>query len=296
MANRLTRPEPGLRCVLAPNPSPMTFHGTNSYILGRGAVAVIDPGPNDPSHLEAILGSLEPGERVSHILVTHSHLDHSPLSRALSKITGAPILGFGTHEDGRSEVMARLAESGEIGGGEGIDHDFVPDRRLADGERVEGDGWNVEAIWTPGHISNHLCFAWNDALFTGDHVMGWASSLISPPDGDLTAFMDSCARLSQRKDRIYYPGHGAPVNLPSDRLEWLISHRRQREAQILEQLSRRPCSLSALTAAIYADTPRLLLPAAERNVMAHIIDLEQKKLVATENFPNGLITATHAVP
>lgn len=296
MANRLTRPEPGLRCVLAPNPSPMTFHGTNSYILGRGAVAVIDPGPNDPSHLEAILGSLESGERVSHILVTHSHLDHSPLSRALSKITGAPILGFGTHEDGRSEVMARLAESGEIGGGEGIDHDFVPDRRLADGERIEGDGWTVEAIWTPGHISNHLCFAWNDALFTGDHVMGWASSLISPPDGDLTAFMDSCARLSQRKDRIYYPGHGAPVNLPADRLEWLISHRRQREAQILEHLSRRPCSLSALTAAVYADTPHPLLPAAERNVLAHIIDLEQKKLVTAENCPNGLITATHAVP
>ncbi|MDV7144376.1 MBL fold metallo-hydrolase [Tropicimonas sp. TH_r6] len=286
----VTRPEPGLRRVLAPNPSPMTYHGTNTYILGEGAVAVIDPGPALPRHLDAILSVLEPGERVSHILITHSHLDHSPLSRPLSEATGAPILGFGTHEDGRSDVMKQLAARREIGGGEGIDTAFQPDQKITDGATIEGDGWRLDALWTPGHIANHLCFAWGNAVFTGDHVMGWASSLISPPDGDLAAFMRSCDRLSKRSDRIYYPGHGDPVPDPGNRLSWLVAHRREREAQILTLLSEGPTTLRDLTAQIYTGTHAALLPAAERNMLAHIIDLSEKRIVSHTGLPGGLLS------
>ncbi len=286
----LSRPEPGLRRVLAPNPSPMTFHGTNTYILGEGAVAVIDPGPALQPHLDAILTALDPGERVSHILVTHSHLDHSPLSRSLSDATGAPVLAFGTHEDGRSEEMMEFARRGDLGGGEGIDMAFQPDQKLADGTIVEGESWRLEVLWTPGHIANHVCFAWEDAVFTGDHVMGWASSLISPPDGDLAAFMRSCERLSKRTDRVFYPGHGDPVESPADRLAWLIAHRREREAQILSLIAEGPITLRELTARIYHDIPASLLPAAERNTLAHIIDLSRKNLVSHEGFSDGDLT------
>ncbi|PRY21397.1 glyoxylase-like metal-dependent hydrolase (beta-lactamase superfamily II) [Aliiruegeria haliotis] len=274
----LSRLEPGLRRILAPNPSPMTHTGTNSYILGEGRVAVIDPGPALKDHFDAILAALSPGETISHILVTHSHLDHSPLSRPLSEATGAPILAFGTHEQGRSPVMAALAAAGLAGGGEGIDMDFQPHERLLDGQLVTGDGWQVEALWTPGHIANHLCFAWEDALFSGDHVMGWASSLVSPPDGDLTAFMASCERLRGRSDRVFYPGHGDPVTAPADRLDWLIGHRRVRDAQIRDQLGAAALSVPEITARVYTDTPRALLPAAERNVFAHLIDLSTRNL------------------
>ncbi|RYH09841.1 MBL fold metallo-hydrolase [Tropicimonas sp. IMCC6043] len=289
MAPRPDQPEPGLRRLTAPNPSPMTFRGTNTYILGSGDVAVIDPGPDDPAHLAAILAALDPGERVSHIFVTHSHLDHSPLARRLRERTGAPVLAFGTHEDGRRPVMQRLAAEGTIGGGEGIDHAFAPDRRLADRESVAGDGWQIEALWTPGHIANHMCFAWNGALFTGDHVMGWASSLISPPDGDLTAFLDSCARLATREDRVFYPGHGDPVPDPTSRLAWLIDHRRERERQILDELARGPATIGTLAARIYTDTPSRLRSAAERNILAHIIDLEEKNVVSSAADQTGLV-------
>lgn len=272
--------EPGLRRVVAPNPSPMTERGTNSYILGEGAVAVIDPGPDLPAHFEALTAALAPGEAVSHILVTHSHLDHSPLARRLSAATGAPVLAFGTHLDGRSEAMARLAAAGTVGGGEGIDAAFAPDIRLADGDRVTGTTWEVEALHTPGHIANHLCFAWGGALFTGDHVMGWRSSLVSPPDGDLTAFMTSCRRLQGRRDRVYYPGHGAPISTPADRLAWLIDHRLAREAQILDALRQGPADAATLARQIYVDTPALLLAAATRNVLAHLVDLTERGLVA----------------
>ena len=281
--------EPGLRRLVAPNPSPMTFHGTNTYLLGEGSVAVIDPGPDSAQHLDAILDALDPGERISHILVTHSHLDHSPLSRPLSEATGAPVLAFGTHEHGRAPDMIRLASEGSIGGGEGIDHQFRPDIRLADGDIVDGDGWQVQAIWTPGHIANHMCFAWRDALFSGDHVMGWASSLISPPDGDLTAFMASCRKLTDHNHRIYYPGHGDPVEKPADRLAWLIAHRLEREQQILDELAKGPATVAEIARAIYTDTPQPLLPAAERNVLAHIIDINRKSLISFQSPPHGPI-------
>lgn len=274
----------GLRRILAPNPSPMTWRGTNTYIIGQGRVAVIDPGPDSPAHLEAILNATK-GEVIEAILVTHSHIDHSPLARPLSEASGAPVLAYGNSYAGRSAVMTDLVARGMTGGGEGIDATFAPDRCLLDHEVVEGTDWHVTALWTPGHIGNHLCFAWGDALFTGDHVMGWASSLVSPPDGDLTQFMASCTRLKARKDKIYHSGHGAPITNPAERINWLIDHRNSREAQILAAMGDNPATVPALTQIIYTDAPAALLPAAQRNVLAHLIDLSGRGLVSV---PSGL--------
>jgi len=273
--------EPGLRRILAPNPSPMTYHGTNTYLVGESHVAVIDPGPDSPAHLSAILNAVN-GQKVEAILVTHSHLDHSPLSRALSERTAAPVMAYGDSRSGRSQLMEKLAASGLVKGGEGVDPAFAPDVMLADNQEIKSAEWSLRALWTPGHLGNHLSFAWGSAVFTGDHVMGWASSLVSPPDGDLTAFMASCARLAARNDRIYYPGHGAPVTEPKARIDWLINHRHSREAEILRALSKGPQSVKALTADIYTDVPDALLGAAARNVFAHLIDLSQRSLVKTE--------------
>lgn len=270
--------EPGLRRILAPNPSPMTWRGTNTYIIGHGHVAVIDPGPNDPAHLQAILSATR-GEIIQAVFVTHSHIDHSPLARPLAGASGAPVLAFGNSQAGRSQMMRDLLDQGMSGGGEGIDADFQPDQTLKDNETISGKDWELTALWSPGHMANHMCFIWGDALFSGDHVMGWASSLVSPPDGDLTQFMASCTRLSARKDRIYHPGHGAPVTDPQQRIQWLIRHRKNREAQILAALSGETMTASAITAMIYTDTPAALLPAAERNVFAHLIDLAAHRRV-----------------
>lgn len=273
---------PRVRRILAPNPSPMTWRGTNTYLVGQTDLAVIDPGPDNPRHLDAILAAVQPGQRISHILVTHAHLDHSPLSRALSQATGAPVLAFGDAGAGRSAVMTALAQDGLAGGGEGVDAGFAPHAVLTDGAVIAAQDWRIEALWTPGHFGNHLSFALDDMLFTGDLVMGWASSLVSPPDGDLTDFMASCARLQARADRIYLPGHGAPVTDPAARIHWLIAHRHMREAEILAALSACPATAEALTARIYTDTPAPLLPAAARNVFAHLIDLTQKNRIAPD--------------
>ncbi len=280
---------PGLRRILAPNASPMTWRGTNTYIVGQGRVALIDPGPNMPAHLAAILAATR-GEKIEAILVTHSHIDHSELARPLAKISGAPVLAYGDSQSGRSQVMRDLAQRGAVGGGEGIDAGFKPDQILREGETVHGPDWKLTALWTPGHMANHLCFIWNDALFSGDHVMGWASSLVSPPDGDLSQFMASCARLERRNDRIYYPGHGAPITDPAGRIKWLILHRKMRESQILARMGEKSGAKStakSLSAQIYTDTPAPLLIAAERNVFAHLIDLTGRGLVAT-NAPLSL--------
>ena len=274
--------EPGIRRILAPNPSPMTQDGTNTYIVGQGRVAVIDPGPALKPHHDAILAALEPGESISHIFVTHSHIDHSPLSKPLSSSTGAAIHAFGDSYAGRSEFMESLARSGLTGGGEGIDHEFEPDERLADGTEIETGDWKLTALWTPGHFGNHLCFAFGDAVFTGDHVMGWASTMVSPPDGDLTAYMASTERLALRSDRVFYPGHGEPVTEPAARAEWLLKHRRSREAAILECLDQSGRSVVELTQAIYTDVPAGLIAAAQRNVFAHLIDLCQRKLASSD--------------
>ena len=270
------RLEDGLSCVLAPNPSPMTYWGTNTYLLGTDSLAVIDPGPLDDEHLAALVAAIA-DRPVSHILVTHSHLDHSPLARALSEETAAPIYAFGDSYSGRSEIMKTLAASGEMGGGEGVDHDFKPDVQLTDGEVINGDGWQLTAMHTPGHFGNHLSFLWGNAAFTGDHLMGWASSLVSPPDGDLTDFMASCAVLSKTTMTRAYSAHGAPILDAQSRLADLVSHRLTREAEILAALRTGPATPADLTTRIYHDVAKPLLPMAQRNVLAHLVNLTQRK-------------------
>lgn len=273
---------PGLRRVLAPNPSPMTERGTNTYLLGRGAICVIDPGPESAAHLDAILAALGPGEEVAQILVTHAHLDHSPLARALARETGAPVLAFGDAAAGRRATPLPPGFDAEPGGGEGVDVGFAPDLALEDGATIDTAAGPVTALWTPGHFGNHLCFAWGEALFSGDLVMGWASSLISPPDGDLTVYMRSLQRLAAREDRVFYPGHGAPVTDPGARLADLARHRRAREAEIAAALAEGPLSVADLTRRIYRDTPPALHRAAARNVLAHLIALADRGWAAAE--------------
>lgn len=266
---------PGLRRLRASNPGPMTGTGTNTYLLGWRNIAVIDPGPDDPAHLAAILGALGPQQRVSHILVTHAHRDHSALAPRLAARTGAPILAFGGATAGRSPVMTRLARDG-LGGGEGVDVRFRPDVCLADGAVVDGPDWRIVALWTPGHMGNHLCLQWEDSVFSGDLVMGWSSSLISPPDGDLAAFYGSCARLERVGARVLHPGHGDPVTTPAARIAELVAHRRMRDAQIRDVLARGPLDLESLTRRVYAGLAPDLVPVAARNTLAHLVDLADR--------------------
>ncbi len=271
--------EPGLRRILAPNPSPMTFRGTNSYLVGRGAgLALIDPGPDDPAHLAAILSALHPGEHISHILVTHGHRDHSALAPGLARMTGAPVLAFGPAAAGRSARMKALALSGSLPGGEGVDGVFAPDILLPDGGRVEGDGWRIEALHTPGHFGNHLCFHWGKAIFSGDHVMGWSSTVIAPPDGDMAAYMQALDRLARRGAARLYPGHGDPVTDPARRIAELIRHRRARAEAVLAALSDSPASAAMIAGGLYRDTPPALLGAAALNVLAQLIDFMDRNI------------------
>lgn len=270
---------PRIRTILAPNPSMMTQNGTNTYILGSGQVALIDPGPALKDHETAIHAALEPGESISHIFVTHAHLDHSALASDLAKATGAPIFGFGTATAGRSDRMQRLAAGMDIGGGEGVDHAFQPDEILADGQTVTGPTWAIEAIHTPGHMGNHLCFAAGDILFSGDHVMGWSTSLISPPDGDMTDYMASLRKLAARPFATFLPGHGPAIASPTERIAELIAHRMAREAALLVAIAAGPTTIPTLAGTVYPALAVALLPAAHRNILAHLIDLESKNLV-----------------
>ncbi|MDP6121106.1 MAG: MBL fold metallo-hydrolase, partial [Rhodospirillales bacterium] len=255
---------PMVRRVIARNPSAFTFHGTGTYIIGRGKVAVIDPGPAYPEHLEALMRATD-GEEVTHILVTHTHIDHSPLAAALKARTGASTHGFGFHGGGREDVQVE----------EGGDYDFAPDYRLADGDFVEGDGWTLSAVHTPGHTSNHLCFgfAQEKALFCGDHVMGWSTTVVSPPDGDMAAYMSSLRKLLSRNDAVFYPTHGPPVRDPRPFVEAYIAHREMRDGQILAHLTEGPKTIPEMVATMYADVPRNLHHAAGRSVLAHLIHM-----------------------
>ena len=277
--------ERGLIRLVAPNPSPMTLHGTNTYLVGQKSIAVIDPGPELAGHLEAIVAALPDGARISHILVTHSHLDHSALAARLSARTGARIYAFGDSRAGQTARLAALAAFGTLGGGEGADPKFRPDHLLPDGGVVASEEWQISAIHTPGHFGNHMCFAWQDVLFTGDHVMGWASSLISPPDGDLAAYRASLSRLTLRTDRRLYPGHGDPVDHPADRLAFLLRHRAEREAKVLAALGPLFVPVPVLLAQAYDDTPVALHPAASRNLLAHLIDLTDRNLAEPDRSP-----------
>jgi glyoxylase-like metal-dependent hydrolase (beta-lactamase superfamily II) len=280
---------PGLRVVTAPNAGPMTFTGTRSYLVGGEELAVIDPGPDDPDHLAALERAVG-GAHVSAVLVTHAHRDHSAGAAAFAARVGAPVLAHGDAPGARSAVMAALAEEVALGGGEGVDPGFRPDRRLGDGDRVEGAGWALEALHTPGHMADHLSFRWGDAVFTGDVVMGWASTLISPPDGDLAGFRTSLARLKDLAPSVLYPGHGAPVREPGRVIDWLVAHRAAREAEILAALARGPAQVAELVAAIYAGVDPRLHPAAARNVLAHLVDLGARGLVRGRPGPGAVFS------
>lgn len=270
--------EPGIRRILAPNPGAMTHWGTNTFIVGEGNVVVIDPGPESEAHFDAILTATR-GETITHVLVTHAHRDHSPLAKTIAARSGAPLLAFGPPEAGRTHTMAALAKAGLAGGGEGVDHFFCPDATLAHGDLISGDGWQIEVLHTPGHFAGHLAFRFGEAAFSGDHVMDWASSLVSPPDGDLAAFMRTSESLRDAGLRRLYPGHGPQIDNPADRLGWLIAHRLAREAAILGALDSRPLEIKLITTRVYSDISREMLPAAERNVFAHLVDLHERKLV-----------------
>lgn len=271
-----------LRHLRAPNASPLTGTGTNTYVVGRGEVAVIDPGPDDQGHLAAILGCLAAGETISHIVVTHPHRDHSALARRLAQASGAIIAGFGTATDGRSPVMQALADAGFPDSGEGLDHSFRPDLRLGDGAELSGASWRLRAIHTPGHLGAHLCLAAGDLLFSGDHVMGWSTSIVAPPDGDMADYMASLRNLSQTRWSRLLPGHGEPVEDPASRIAWLLRHREDRAAQILAALQDGPADARTLARRIYAELAPHLIEAARANVLAHLIDFTKKQRVTTD--------------
>ncbi|WP_449041754.1 MBL fold metallo-hydrolase [Paracoccus sp. (in: a-proteobacteria)] len=265
-----------VRVVLAPNPSAMTGPGTNSFLIGEREVAVIDPGPDDPAHIDAILELAE--GRISHILVTHAHLDHSAGVARLAQATRAPVFAFGAADSGRSPTMARLAATG-LTGGEGVDAGFRPDIELRHGEELRSSDWTLQALHTPGHMGGHLSFRLGDAIFCGDLVMGWSTSLISPPEGDLVDYFRSLDLLARLAPRVLYPAHGDPITAPLPRLEELAAHRRLRSAQILAALDAGPGTAAELAARIYT-IPAHLMPAAERNVLAHLLALADLGAVA----------------
>jgi len=267
-----------IRRLLAPNPSPFTYTGTQTYIVGPkgpgAAVAVIDPGPDLPEHVEAILAATR-GERIAAIVCTHTHRDHSPASRPLAAAAGAPIVGcapLALEDDGPRADAA-------------FDFDYHPDRVLADGEALAEDGWSLRAVATPGHTSNHLCFALDGtgALFTGDHVMGWSTTVVSPPDGDMSLYMQSLDRLLARDDAVYHPAHGPAVDKPHAHVRALIAHRRMRERQILAQLEAGEGRIPAMVEKMYRDIDPRLHPAAGRSVLAHLVDLKGRGLVDGED-------------
>ncbi len=279
--------EPLVRRVLAPNPSPYTFNGTQTYLIGdKQDVAVIDPGPigngvaghadtNGEGHVEAILKAIE-GQRLVAIVCTHTHRDHSPAARPLQAATGAPIIGCAALAIDDSGAAMGVRADAEF------DPLYAPDRILADGERLVGDGWTLEAVATPGHTSNHLCFALLEAgaLFTGDHVMGWSTTVVSPPDGDMSAYMLSLQKLQARQDRIYYPAHGPAVTKPQQLVRGMIGHRKQRESQILRLLADASFTIPDMVAQMYKGLDPRLTGAAGRSVLAHLIDLETQGRIA----------------
>lgn len=260
---------PRIRRIRCGNPGPFTYLGTNSYLIGEGRVALLDPGPVDEAHQAALLAALDPGERITHILVSHTHRDHSPGAAPLVAATGAVTAGFGPHGTP----------------GFGGDLDFDPAIRLADGETLRGEGWAVTALHTPGHCANHLCFALegSDALFTADHVMSWSSSVVSPPDGNMTDYMASLEKLAGRGEARFLPGHGAPAAEPGRFARALLLHRQAREAKVLEALREAgDAPLEALVTVVYGGLEPRLLPAAGRSLLAHLQKLEAEGLAAQQ--------------
>lgn len=270
---------PGIRRVVARNPSPFTFYGTGTYIVGRGRVAVVDPGPADESHVHAILAATA-GETITHMLVTHTHMDHSPGCRLLADHTDARTYGYGRHGADKEAAGVVVEEGGDM--------DFEPDVLVTDGTVIDGDDWSVECVHTPGHTSNHICYALDGAraLFSGDHVMGWSTSVISPPDGDMASYMASLELLLQRDDAIYWPTHGPSITDPKAHVRAFIAHRRERETRILDCLVEGPRRIAAMVPTLYADVPPHLHPAAARSVLATLVLLVKRGDVTCEGEPD----------
>ncbi len=269
---------PGVARLTARNAGPFTFHGTNSYLVGSKQLAVIDPGPDDDSHLAALLNAIG-GRPVSHILVTHTHRDHSPLARRLADATGAVTCAEGPHRPARplrTGETGRLDASGDV--------DFLPDLVLADGDTVSGDGWTLSAVLTPGHAANHAAFALKGTgtLFSGDHVMGWSTTVVAPPDGSMSDYMASLDRLIARDDRLLLPGHGGPVTNPRAYMRGLKSHRKMRERAILARLEEGDRTIPEMVKTIYRDLDPKLVGGAALSVLAHLEDLVARGLVSTD--------------
>ena len=272
---------PLVRRITSANPGLFTFKGTNTYIVGRGEVAVIDPGPEDPAHSRAILDALA-GETVTHIVATHTHRDHSPGCAALKAATGAPACGFGPHGIGaRRNWPFDSPEGGDTG--------FDPDIRVPDGGRIEGRGWTLEGVFTPGHISNHLCFALPEegSLFSGDHVMGWSTSIVSPPDGDMAHYMASLRKVRARAESPWWPGHGPPIAEPGRLVDAFIAHREERERAILACLEDGVAAIPDMVRRIYADVDPNLHRAAGRSVLSHLLHMVEDGRAACGDDPPG---------
>ena len=274
----ITTPAENIVCILAPNPSPMTFKGTNTYIIDNGELAIIDPGPINEEHFDNILGVLA-GKPVKYIFLTHSHIDHSPLAKQLSAELNTPIYAYGASNSGLSSTMLSLIDNGYQSGSEGIDNEFHPDFLIKNNEKFVLNNNIISSIHTPGHMGNHVCFQYDKVLFSGDHVMGWATSMVSPPYGDLTQFMASCRLLQSKEFNLFLPGHGDPVKNPSERLSFLVNHRLERESQIKEAIKETALTAFEITEIIYTDIDSSLIPAATRNVFAHLIDLDARGLL-----------------
>jgi len=271
-------PASGVRRVMANNPGPFTFKGTLSYIVGRGKVAIVDPGPEDAAHTQALLDAVR-GETVTHIFVTHTHRDHSPGVRALKAQTGATVYAEGPHRAARPLHIGEHNPLDSSG-----DHEFMADVRLKDGELVEGDGWVIEGITTPGHTANHMAFALRgkNILFAGDHVMGWSTSIVAPPDGAMSDYMASLHKLARRDETLYFPGHGPAIPDAKRFVNYYILHRRAREASILHRLGKGATDIPTIVRAIYIGIDPRLTGAAGLSVLAHMEDLVARGLVKTD--------------
>ncbi len=265
---------PLIRKIMAPNSGPYTLHGTGTYIVGKGSVAVIDPGPYDKLHVKSILNATK-REKISHILVTHTHLDHSPAASLLKDSTGAKTFGFGKHGSGNKELSQD---------DEGADLEFIPDYHVKDGELFYGPDWTLSSIHTPGHTSNHVCFSLleENVMFTGDHVMGWSTTVVSPPDGNMGDYINSLKKLLERNETHYFPTHGPKIDNPQNFVRALISHRKMRESQLINRLKKRTSTIDEMIPDFYATTNSRLWPAAARSLLALLNYLLQKKLVSFE--------------
>ena len=278
---RADEPMPGIRRILCNNPSPFTFKGTVSYIIGRGKVAIVDPGPDDPAHIGALLEAVR-GETVTHIFVTHTHRDHSPAVPAVKAATGATVYAEGVHRAARPLHIGEHNPLDSSG-----DRDFRPDVTLKDGEIVAGDGWTIEAVATPGHTANHMAFAFKEAnvLFSGDHVMAWSTPVVAPPDGAMGDYMASLQKLAKRDEPTYFPGHGPAVRNAPRFVAAYILHRKAREASILHRLSKGASDIPTIVRAIYIGIDPRLSGAAGLSVLAHLEDLVTRGVAKTDGPP-----------